>query len=393
MVRFFSPPLTVSRDLSQNLEAILEKEVVGDDARQKLGELLQAALQLEFATIAPYLSAAFSLNDQNEVIQKLIFRVAKEEMLHMIAVANLMNAIGTSPDIVGAVPEYPFYLNSLEPPLLLELNSFSLGLVESLFRTIEAPEDPVDFPSELESFAAERPRTIGQFYKGIIRLIENDTIPDLFTNTERDSYKQVEVPLRFDQSQDKINYLNDQENRKYPLSAEIDLLIEDKESAIRHLAWIVSEGEGGDKFNPLGPEGIPGHYYRFESILESKYLIRDETSELGYSYSGGSLIFSQEGVHEFEANAKVEQFAAWQDVETQMNRFNQKYTEMVDGLQVAFNCPDPAQKPEAVAAYDAAISAMRAMTRIAGRIIVNANEAMIKAGVPFQYKPSGPTPV
>lgn len=401
MARLFPPPRRVSRTLSQDLDSLLWMRVVGEDARQKLGELLQAALQLEFATIAPYLSAAFSLTDQNKVIQHLILRVAMEEMLHMTTVANLMNAIGVPPDIVGSVTEYPFDLNSFETPLRLELRSFSLELVENLFMKIEAPEDPVDFPSApvLEGLDGQRPRTIGQFYAGIIQLIESDAIPDLFVDAQRDAYKQVEVDLRFDRSHDRINYLSDNDNGEYSLDPEINFLIEDKESAVRHLVWIVSEGEGADKFNPLGPEGIPGHYYRFESILESRYLIKDATVDPGFSYSGGSLTYTPAGAHEFDPNAKVEDYAAWPQVEKHMKRFNQKYTAMIEGLQIAFNCQDPTQKPQAVEAFNGAISAMSDMPDIAGAIIRKAREASIeagfpiRAGIPFQYKPTAPTPV
>jgi rubrerythrin len=390
MARNYPPPLFVASALARDLDALQQQRVAGEAARQKLGGLLQSALQLEFGTIAPYLSAAFSIVEDNEAIRQLIVRVAKEEMLHMTAVANLMNATGVSPDIVGAVRDYPFELETIEPPLPLELRSFSFDLVRNLFMRIEAPEDPVDFPSPpaLLSFADGRPRTIGQFYKGIIDLIESDTIPDLFVNAERDAYKQIEVRMGFS----RINYLNDQEDGDYPLSSDINFVIKDKETAIRHLSWIISEGEGAEKFNPLGPEGIPGHYYRFESILESRYLIKDTSVSKGYSYSGGSLPFSADGVHEFDPNAKVESFAAWPQVERHMKRFNEKFTTMVDFLQAAFNCPDPAQVPQAEADYDEAISAMRDMPGISNAIIRKAKEAGVKAGVPFQYKPSGQNP-
>ncbi|MFN0126727.1 MAG: ferritin-like domain-containing protein [Verrucomicrobiales bacterium] len=391
MDRAYPSPLTVSKTLARGLDDLLEKRIEGEDAREKLGELLQAALHLEFSTIAPYLSAAYSITEDN-AIRRLILRVAKEEMLHMTAVANLMNAIGIPPRILEVISEYPFDLVVIDGTLLLELKSFSFELVENLFMKIEAPEDPVEFPT-LPSFgglAFERPKTIGEFYAGIIELIGNDTIPDLFVNAERDVYKQRQVALRFDQERDKINYLSDQENGIYPLKADINFLIRDKESAVHHLEWIVSEGEGAEKFNPLGPEGIPGHYYRFESILESRYLIRDENVELKYSYSGGGLPFSPDEVHEFDPNAKVEHYAASPQVERHMKRFNEKYTAMIDGLQAAFNCPSPEQEPVATAAYDEAISAMRDMPGIAGAIIRKAKEANIKAGLPFQYKPVDP---
>jgi rubrerythrin len=374
------PPI-VSRALARDLDALLESNITGEDARQKLGELLQAALQLEFATIPPYLSASLSLVEDNDAIRDLITRVSQEEMLHMTAVANLMNAIGIPPNIVGAVPRYPFDLTTLEPPLHIVLESFSFSLVEQLFMKIEAPEDPVDFSPD-SFLEGVPPRTIGQFYNGIIQLLKGDTIPNLFANAERDAYKQVQVSLRFKP----INYLNDLQSADYPLHPDINFLITDRESAVRHLEWIISEGEGAEKFNPLGPEGIPGHYYRFESILESKYLIAEPSVPLGYSYTGGSLPFTEAGVHEFDPNAREEDYRNWPSVEEKMREFNQNYTLMIDSLHAAFNCPDPSREAEAKEAYEDAISAMRDIPEISGAIIRKAKRENIKAGLPFQYK-------
>ena len=161
----------------------------------------------------------------------------------MTAVANLMNAIGIAPNIVAAVPKYPFDLTVLDPPLRLDLRSFSFDLVEKLFMGIEAPEDPVVFPA---AFAQARPKTIGQFYAGIIEIIEGDTIPDLFKNAARDAYKQRTVTPNFGP----IAYLNNQDTHTYPLKADIDFRITDKASAVRHLSWVVDQGEGEAPYRP-----------------------------------------------------------------------------------------------------------------------------------------------
>ena len=248
-------PLTINRNLEARLRAIQTTEIRDEDARQALGVLLQSALQLEFATIPTYLSAAFSLTANSKIYQ-LILRAAIEEMLHMTAVANLMNAIGVAPNIVAAVPEYPYHLTVLEPPLKLDLRSFSFELIGELFMRIEAPENPVVF----ERARADRPRTIGQFYAGIIDIIGSDTIPGLFDNAVRDAYKQRAVVPNFAP----IAYLNNQDTSKYPLQPDIDFRITDKASAVRHLSWVVDQGEGSAPFDPLTAEGLPGHYYRFE---------------------------------------------------------------------------------------------------------------------------------
>jgi len=370
-------PLTINRDLAVSLREIQTASIKNEAARQALGVLLQSALQLEFATIPTYLSAAFSLTS-NRKIHQLVLRAAIEEMLHMTAVANVMNAIGIAPNISGAAPQYPYHLTVLEPPLRLDLHSFSLDLVEDLFMRIEVPEEPVVF----EAFAAEpRPRTIGQFYAAIIKIIERDTIPDLFKNAVRDAYKQRTVVPNFQP----IAYLNNEDTHKYPLKADINFMITDKASAARHLSWVVDQGEGAEPFDPLTAEGIPGHYYRFESIVRSRFLIKDGNATKGYSFSGGDLPFDPAGVHEFDANVKVKDYAAFPLVERQMKRFNASYTNTINFLHAAFNCPSPEQAEEAEAAYQQALGHMRNMENIASAIIQKAKEGGIKAGIPFEY--------
>jgi hypothetical protein len=101
-------PLQINRELATNLHDIHTRSIRDEEARQKLGKLLQNALKLEFATIPTYLSAAFSLKrSRTRKSGNWIMRAAIEEMLHMTVVANLMNAIGIAPDIVKAVPQYP----------------------------------------------------------------------------------------------------------------------------------------------------------------------------------------------------------------------------------------------------------------------------------------------
>lgn len=375
-------PLIINRTLASSLDDIQTAVVKDEAARQALGVLLQSALQLEFATIPPYLTAAFSLHSSNEKVRDLIVRVAVEEMLHMMAVANLMNAIGVAPRIVDAVPVYPCDLTVLDPPLRLDLKSFSLDLVQRLFMRIEAPEDPVVYP--MDTGAAARPRTIGQFYEGIIEIIESDTIPGLFKDAERDLYKQrSELPI-FSQ----VAYANNDDTYTYPLRAEIDFRITDKVSAVRHLSWVVDQGEGSAPFDPLTNEGLPGHYYRFESILKSRFLVKDNNPPLNHSFSGGDLPFDQTGVDEFDVNAKIADYAAFPAVQNRMKRFVRTYTSMVDLLQKAFNCPDPQQQAEAEADCVRSVNNMRNLRNLATGVISEARENGIKGGLPFEYTPS-----
>ena len=73
---------------STELEA-LKEEVLKD---------LQTALLLELSTIPPYLCAQYSIEPgTNEVPVEIIKSVVIEEMLHMVLVSNIMNALGGQP--------------------------------------------------------------------------------------------------------------------------------------------------------------------------------------------------------------------------------------------------------------------------------------------------------
>ena len=93
-------------------------------------------------------------------------------------------------------------------------------------------------------------------------------------------------------------------------------------------------------------------------------------------------------MHEFYANAKVENYADYPKVERQMKRFNTRYTEMIDSLQTAFNCPSLEQVAEAKRNYDKSIGIMRNMPSAASNIVRVAEYLGIKAGIPFQYQPN-----
>lgn len=376
------PPLVVTRRLSRSLDAVQQQEVTGEEAREALGNLLHAALRLEFAVIPVYLSAGFSLGTRNSAIAQLLIRVAIEEMLHFTVVANTLNAIGIPPDVKGAVPTFPFDLDVIEPPLRMELRSFSPDLVRDLFLRIETPEDPIEFKL-LAAAAVAQPRTVGEFYEGIIDIFEADTIPGLFDVDPAN----LNVPVIPDPpSFQEIAYRDDDDNGKYPIPASIDFRITDRASVIRHLKWVVDQGEGTSRSdtNPIDTSGLPAHYYRFVSILEGRYLVEDEAAEGGFSYSGGSLSFDPADVHESDPNPKAADYTEHNRLFQSMNRFNSTYSAMIDALSVAFGSRD---ETAAKAAYVRSIGSMRRMhSTMAPAIYREAGQAGVKAGVPFEYQ-------
>lgn len=74
---------------------------------------LHAALQLEHATIPPYLTALYSIRPGTNSGPVHVIRVVLvEEMLHLTLVANILNAVGGTPCLTRSdfVPSYPTYL-------------------------------------------------------------------------------------------------------------------------------------------------------------------------------------------------------------------------------------------------------------------------------------------
>ena len=108
-------------------------------------------MQLEHATIPPYLTALYSLHPGNNSDALHILRVVVvEEMLHLTLVANVMNAVGGTPDLTQPdfVPAYPAYLPDGEKDFQVDLQPFSKDAVKT-FLKIERPAKAPDEDSRL----------------------------------------------------------------------------------------------------------------------------------------------------------------------------------------------------------------------------------------------------
>ena len=115
---------------------------------QDLQGTIQKTIELEFATIPPYLTAMMSLRvDANREIWEILHSVVVDEMLHMLINCNLLVALGGKPRIDSPqfLPRYPGPLPmAIHSDLVVGLEAFSLGLVENTFMGIEKPESPID---------------------------------------------------------------------------------------------------------------------------------------------------------------------------------------------------------------------------------------------------------
>jgi hypothetical protein len=387
--------LQISSHYFDILEQIYSQDTT-INSKEELGNLLQHALELEHSTIPPYLSAAYSLHTRNNSIRQLITRIAKEEMLHMTVVANLMNAIGIPPKFTNSLfmPAYPYTPTMLDMPgFELHIQSFSKNIdtnkqyIKDFFMRVEAPEHPQVFPFEL-MILMEKPKTIGLFYQKIIDIISEDRIPGLFDKAQENAWKQIVVQPKT--SDPGIVYPNfkklnvDGTLKDYPLQPGYDMKITNKDSAIKFLRWITDEGEGTHK-DPIDEEGLAAHYYRFESIVHGKNLIVNPIFEEGYAYSGTQLSFdvTEGAIWEFDKpDPKQSDYVADPELFEAVKAFNMSYSNMLRYLEEAFTAETEEKIKEA---YLLSRDEMINIPALAKNIRSLAPNFGKKGGLPFEY--------
>ncbi len=104
---------------------------------------LQAAINVELATIPPYLYALYSIADPASEAAKLVRSVVVEEMLHATLMANVLVAVGGTPRFYGRVtiPAYPAPWPHRVPELTMRLRRCSPEHVTATFLEVERPID------------------------------------------------------------------------------------------------------------------------------------------------------------------------------------------------------------------------------------------------------------
>lgn len=332
------------------------------DSPAGLHAALQAALQLEHATIPAYLYAMYSLDpDRNAAIAAVLKSVVVEEMLHLTLAANVLNALGGTPrlDDPRFIPTYPGPLpGAVGGGLVVRLDRFSLNLVQEVFMEIEEPEDPLNFPVGLAA-PPEAPRTIGAFYRAI---------------------------------QDRIRAGGDRlfvTPPRHQITRGMTGLVEvtDAASAIQALELIVEQGEG-TATSPLDPEGDVAHYYRFAEVFHGRRLrpnpdARPDTPpSQRYLYDGEPLVLDPAGVYPAPANPKAAQYPVGSAARHACDTFNYTYTSLLKTLHAALN-GEPAQ-------LGSAMGLMFSLRQLGLDMMSGTNLHGASIGPSFEYQPVNP---
>jgi hypothetical protein len=236
---------------------------------RNLGELkkaLQLALQLEFATIPPYLCAQWSIKNDPDRVEGVLHHVVTQEMNHMALAGNLLSAIGGTPRVAHSrfLPRYP--LRSLpggvKQELPVDLRSLSFDQLE-VFMQIEYPEFP-----PIGALTAG-PGTIGEFYDGIIQ-----------------GFQTIRPKLRKGANCVPV-----------VLSGPI-LTTDDAVSAVTRIK-IEGEGVQDSPEQPTSEGSAHAHYYLFKEIYRQRKLIKTSG---GWEFTGAQIVFPQ--VYKFRKRNK-----------------------------------------------------------------------------------------
>ncbi|KIE24862.1 membrane protein [Streptomyces sp. MUSC 125] len=219
-----------------------------------LREALQIAVQLELATIPPYLCGWWSVKDRRGDAAQLIRRVIDDEMYHLGVVCNLLVAVGGRPRFKDLAPRYPGPLpGGVRAGVTVYLSGLTRPFVRDVMMAIEAPDEPLARRANLSP-------SIGDFYSHLM-IAMRDTAP----------YLSVEGQLS---------------SRIGPDVLEPVRTLDDVE---RSIEIIKEQGEGtascpADAFQ----DDHPAHYYAFAEIYHGRQLCN---TGRGWHFTGAPVPF------------------------------------------------------------------------------------------------------
>lgn len=299
--------------------------------RKTLLNHLYTALRIEHATIPPYLFALFSIKDPdrvNFIPAKIIRSVAMEEMLHMVLVANIINAIQNQS--VGQElcqylnidrPEfginYPAKLPGIDSDFSVDLSPFSLEALD----TFLAIEKPMEMEKE-DAPTSKGYKSIGQFY-AILK-------QELFDFCE-------------DFGEEKL-FAGDPDRQLGPEyyyngGGEI-IKVGDLESAHRAIKVIVDEGEGylqsifSSDHEEFGEIKDLAHYFKFKQLKAGKFYTNKDKPESEPSGETVPLSFATDQIYPASAMLKLQDTP---EIAKKTQECNMLYWNLIRACQDAFN--------------------------------------------------------
>lgn len=279
-----------------------------------LRSALQIAVEIELATIPPYLCGWWSIVDRGCAAARLLRGIILDEMFHMGTVCNLLVAVGGTPRLVDRAPCYPGALpGGVRTHLTVYLSGLTKQSVRDVMMEIESPDMPLA--------RTRQQYGVGDFYTAVLAAFE-DVRPVL------DPRRQLGARIGADR-----------------------LAVVDGLDAVRASIETVKEQGEGTTTSPQVPfaHGTLAHYYAFGEIYHERELRR--TAE-AWGFSGPELPFPK------TRPMGVVPPGGWPSPPAEVFRllrgFDQTYTAMLRRLEAAWASGDPRS-------LGAAVGAMRAL--------------------------------
>lgn len=295
----------------------------------QLHAYLRAAMQLEHATIPPYLTALYSIHPGTNPDAVHILRVAVvEEMLHLTLVANVLNAVGGDPDLTyrGFVPEYPAYLPDGEKDFKVSCQRFSEEAIET-FLCIERPRRAPEQDARLVDRGDRRHN----------RLVVSPNEPDMQFYSIGEFYAEIERGLRhLSAEMGDALFCGDRSRQVAPEyfysgGGEI-VVVTDLTSACAALRLIAEQGEGfGGGIFDTGHE--LAHYYRFQQLDLRRYYLKGDQPD---HPSGPPLTVDWEASYPVLTDAGIADYPEGSELRRAAVEFNNSYGDFLALLTSAF---------------------------------------------------------
>ncbi|MDG1332821.1 MAG: ferritin-like domain-containing protein [Crocinitomicaceae bacterium] len=331
---------------------------------QRIQQKLQKAVELEFATIPPYLAAWFSIAPgTNTEASSIIRSVFMEEMLHMILAANVLNSVGGKVQLnKDTIPQYPLLLDfdgKLFRDREFEVNLERLSPASlCTFLQIELPDGwdwQKDHPKACKPDKKKSPDdsefevsryTIGDFY--------DEIKADLKALVAAAGGDESKVFIGDEEHQIDVNF--------YWKGGGLPVKVTNLETAFEAIDVIKEQGEGATEtvldgdHEFFGQDEEVAHFYRFNEVLMEQYYQPNDDPK--NPPTGDKFTVDYDAVSPIKTNATSIDYLYTPVLDKLNNEFNSAYTLMLQQLELGLT-----GQPHVL--FSAIINGMRGLAPIA----------------------------
>ena len=306
---------------------------------QELRDHLDVAMKIEHATIPPYLLALYTIRpDSNPEATRILRTVVVEEMLHLTLAANLLNAVGGTPDLTAKdfVPRYPAPLPDGETDFKVSLRPFSRAALDT-FLCIERPKKA---PTPEKRMIAKGTRKMAFTMRH-----PQDPKQELMYYSIGEFYEAIAGGLRT-LSKGKggsslfCGKAENQAGPEYFYSGGGALMeVKDLDTALAAIDTIITQGEGFDQ-GVFNNKGELAHDFRFEQLKLGRYYLAKNAEgkpDTPGHPTGPELKVDWDAIYPSKVDARLDDYNNYPELHAAAVAFNREYFCFLRLLTKAYN--------------------------------------------------------